>query len=71
MLVFNNVDQPAYDVGVIAGYVVVFVEIGGKIVEMWLAGFDDEFPVAFPYPYLVGFIKFPIKERMRFLPGLI
>ena len=51
-----------HNVGMIGGYVVVLVKIGGEIVEVGSALFDNQFPVAFAHPDLVGLVKFPIEE---------
>ena len=71
MLAFDDIDETIDNVGMPGGYVVVFMDIVGEVVEMRLPGFDYEFPVAFPYTDLIRFIEFPVKERMDGLSGLI
>ena len=50
-----------HDVGVLGGYVVILMEVGGKVVEAACPAPADEFPISLAYSYLVGFVKFPVE----------
>ena len=41
--------------------IVVFVRVGGEVIECGLSALDDEFPVATPNTYHVGLVELPIE----------
>ena len=48
-------------------HIMVFVDIGSQIIELRLAFYYHQFPVALSHANLVGFVKFPVQVIVMFL----
>ena len=67
----DDVRHPAHDVGVPVGHVVVFVEVGGQVIEAGHAADHHQLPVAHAQPDLVCLVELPVEEVMLRLPFVL
>lgn len=56
--------------GMSSSHVVVFMQIVGKVIEVYLAAIDNHLPVAHAHTEHIGFVEFPIKMVVFFLRSL-
>ena len=59
------------DVGVLGSHVVVFVDVGGQVIQAWHAAYHHQLPVAHAQAYLVRFVEFPVEEVVLGLPFVL
>lgn len=67
VLLVDDLHQFLDNVRVLSRHIVVFVDVGGKVVEVASATVDIEFPVTLAHTQLVRLVKFPIEEVVLLL----
>ena len=70
MFAADDVLHLCHDVGVLHGHIVVFVQVGGQIVEPAFALLHHQFPVTHAHGHHVRFVEFPVEESVLPLSGL-
>ena len=71
MLLAYNVYKFGYYVGMRSAHVVVLVQIGGEVVQVRLALYDNQLPVATAHSDLVGLVELPVEMVVLQLLGIV
>ena len=61
MLGIDDIDELAQDVGVLLLHIVVFVEVGGEVVQLGYSAAHYELPVVAAHGHDVGFAQLPVE----------